>query len=110
MTSRICFPEISLPVLRAQQERLPSRHRIIILKPCIGDLDYRISRDCSTGARQKKRRLDRSADVLVAAPPEVQEILDDVTSQLPDDYPEGHRAGGYNDQGVKRFCCVMPPA
>ncbi|CAL8460565.1 g94 [Coccomyxa elongata] len=49
--------------------------------------------DLSTGARQKKRRLDRSADLVVAAPPEVQEILEDVTTQVPDDYPEGHRAG-----------------
>ncbi len=109
MTSRICFSEVSLPGLCAQQERLPLRHPIIFFKLCIGELKYRISRDLSTGARQKKRRLDRSADLVVAAPPEVQEILEDVTTQVPDDYPEGHRAGGCLDQGVKPFCCVMPP-
>lgn len=109
MTSRICFPEVSLPNLPAQQEWLPLRHPVIVLKPCIGKLQYRISRDFSTGARQKKRRLDRSADLVVAAPPEVQEILEDVTTQVPDDYPEGHRAGEYPDQGVKPFYCLMPP-
>lgn len=81
--------ELSHSAVLAHIERLPGRHLPLfrqssnLAKPC---------RSVSTNARQKKRRLGRSTELLEAAP-EVQELLDNPSSQLPDVYPPGHRAG-----------------